>query len=120
MSGKKNNKEDELNKLKIMLQKKEKKLNKINGNGNMNGNGNLNGNGNMSGSEIEINNGYDNISSNELYCRIGNKRTICLYGLHKKLPVSLHPEQWEQLYQYLMSGKLHKFIEENKSLLNDV
>ena len=53
----------------------------------------------------------------ELYCKIGNKNTICLYGLRKKLPVSLRPEQWERLYQFLMSGKLHEFIKNNREYL---
>ena len=44
-------------------------------------------------------------------------KTICVYGLHKKLPVSLKPFQWELLYQFMMSGELHKFIKENESKL---
>ena len=53
----------------------------------------------------------------EVYCRIGNKGTICVYGLRDKLPVSLRPEQWEMLYQFMFSGKLHDFIHENKDKL---
>ena len=54
----------------------------------------------------------------QLYCKIGEKnKTICVYGLHRKLPVSLKPFQWELLYQFMMSGELHKFIKENESKL---
>ena len=54
----------------------------------------------------------------QLYCKIGEKnKTICVYGLHRKLPVSLKPFQWELLYQFMMSGELHKFIKENEGKL---
>jgi hypothetical protein len=57
-------------------------------------------------------------SGTQLYCKIGEKnKTICVYGLHRKLPVSLKPFQWELLYQFMMSGELHKFIKENEGKL---
>ena len=65
--------------------------------------------------EMEID--QDQEQEQELYCKIGNKNTVCLYGLRKKLPVSLRPEQWERLYQFLMSGKLHEFIKNNREYL---
>jgi len=102
---------DELIKLKTILAEKERKLLKIK---------ETNKETNKEtdrGIDKESNSENDYLENTELFCKIGNKRTICLYGLHKKLPVSLHPEQWEKLYQYLMSGKLHKFIKENKSQL---
>lgn len=59
------------------------------------------------------------VSKPNLFCKIGEKnKTICVYGLHKKLPVSLKPFQWELLYQFMMSGELHKFIKENESKLH--
>ena len=98
---------DELIKLKTILAEKERKLLKIKETNKETDRG----------IDKESNSENDYLENAELFCKIGNKRTICLYGLHKKLPVSLHPEQWEKLYQYLMSGKLHKFIKENKSQL---
>jgi len=53
----------------------------------------------------------------KLFCKIGNKKNICVYGLHQRLPVSLKPFQWELLYQFMMSGELHKFIKENQKKL---
>lgn len=67
---------------------------------------------------------YNDLSDSEklndnlkLYCKVGGKKTICIYGLHQKLPVSLRPHQWELLYQFMMSGELHQFIKENKDKL---
>jgi len=71
----------------------------------------------ISDDEIEQDHDQDQEQEQELYCKIGNKNTICLYGLRKKLPVSLRPEQWERLYQFLMSGKLHEFIKNNREYL---
>lgn len=60
---------------------------------------------------------FSDNDDNELYCKIGQKKTICIYGLRNKLPISMRPDQWEKLYEFMMSGKLHKFIKENQQNL---
>lgn len=60
---------------------------------------------------------FSDNDDNELFCKIGQKKTICVYGLRNKLPISMRPDQWEKLYEFMMSGKLHKFIKENQKNL---
>jgi hypothetical protein len=96
------NKANELNILKQKLLQKEKLLSE-----------------NMRYNNIEFDSLSDTEDTDEkLYCKIGSKGTICVYGLHKKLPVSLKPEQWEKLYQFMLNKELHKFIKENEEKLN--
>ena len=119
--------------LKELLQKKEKEKNKIlqklennleennsekekikkySKNNNIDNNIDNNiGNNYFSGDEFSEN------DDNELYCKIGQKKTICVYGLRNKLPISMRPDQWEKLYEFMMSGKLHKFIKDNQKNL---
>ena len=52
-----------------------------------------------------------------MFCKLGNKKTICIYGIRNKLPISLRPEQWERLYQFMQTGELHKFIKDNQEQL---
>ena len=60
---------------------------------------------------------YNNDEIPKMYCKLGNKNTICIYGIRNKLPISLRPEQWERLYQFMQSGELHKFIKTNQERL---
>jgi len=102
-------KSEELSLLKELLQKKEneksnilKKIDKTNS---------IDTNNYFSGDEFSDN------DDNELYCKIGQKKTICIYGLRNKLPISMRPDQWEKLYEFMMSGKLHQFIKDNQKNL---
>ena len=60
---------------------------------------------------------YNNDEIPKLYCKLGNKKTICVYGIRNRLPISLRPEQWERLYQFMQSGELHRFIKTNQERL---
>ena len=60
---------------------------------------------------------FNNLVLPIMYCILGNKNTICIYGIRNKLPISLRPEQWERLYQFMLKGELHKFIKENQEQL---
>ena len=60
---------------------------------------------------------YNNDEIPKMYCKLGNKKTICVYGIRNRLPISLRPEQWERLYQFMQSGELHRFIKTNQERL---
>ena len=110
----------DLDKLKRELEKKKKKLETIENIGNTKANLELiTGKKKVVKTEKEVFKTEKEVlqTEKEVYCRIGNKGTICVYGLRDKLPVSLRPEQWEMLYQFMFSGKLHDFIHENKDKL---
>lgn len=60
---------------------------------------------------------YNSNNIPKMFCKLGNKKTICIYGIRNKLPISLRPEQWERLYQFMQTGELHKFIKDNQEQL---
>jgi hypothetical protein len=45
----------------------------------------------------------------------GSARTICLYGLHSRFPVSLYASQWQRLLTADVAKAVNKFIADHKA-----
>lgn len=53
----------------------------------------------------------------KLSCKVSEKGAVCVYGLGR-YPVTLYLSQWEKLIEFIKSGAVQEFIDDNRAALS--